>query len=202
MNHTNTHALGVVTALASVNGHVSIEGGVASLPDGTSIPLVEPKSQRYLVEVCRTAYGNITMPVTSLSGREAAEIALDYAGNESFSEHSADYSVLSVVNAQTHQAVEYEDPEPVPTRAFIVLPSADGAPFYLHAFGPEGMAHTDALVLVNTTIAQVNAEDATSSEAGGGCNDGKVVEDVLKERLTACGFAFLKGETSIPWDSY
>lgn len=48
---------------------------------------------KYQVEVCRTAYGFHTFEVEAASQREAERIALDCAGNESYSEKYAEYSV-------------------------------------------------------------------------------------------------------------
>ena len=49
------------------------------------------------VEVCRVGYGSLTMEVPDArSDREAAEVALNKAGGESFSEHSSEYTAEGV----------------------------------------------------------------------------------------------------------
>lgn len=55
----------------------------------------EPKT--VTVEVSRTGVGNIDIEIEgAISERDAAERALDEAGNHSFSEHDSEYEVQSV----------------------------------------------------------------------------------------------------------
>jgi len=45
----------------------------------------------YEVDVCRIAYGNLTIEVQASSSEEAMRIAEEEAGNYSFNEHTSEY---------------------------------------------------------------------------------------------------------------
>lgn len=60
------------------------------------------------VQVVRTGYGSKTLKIDAVNGGEAALQALLVAGDESFSEHSSDYTVESVVTMDGH-SVQYEE---------------------------------------------------------------------------------------------
>jgi hypothetical protein len=96
LNQSAAQPHSILKTLAEVNGHVSIQDGLATLPDGTSLALTGAALTTYAVEVCRTAYANVTITVTATDPSTAAERALELPGNESFSEHASDYTVENV----------------------------------------------------------------------------------------------------------
>jgi hypothetical protein len=49
--------------------------------------------KNYKVGVCRISYGYATLDVTAPNQRAAKKLALDNAGDHSFSEHTADYKM-------------------------------------------------------------------------------------------------------------
>lgn len=91
------------------------------------------------------------------------------------------------------------------TTKLLKLPSLDGASYDMFAIIPPSMALADAVTLVNSVIAAVNAEDFHSED--GLCADGKPVQDNLWRRLEAHGFTFPKsGEGTFAvtanWDEH
>lgn len=48
----------------------------------------------YAVQVCRTSYAHCTIKVMAHSQEEAESLALDEAGDHTYSEHSAEYDVV------------------------------------------------------------------------------------------------------------
>lgn len=97
-----------LAALAAISGHVSIQHGIATLADGTTLTLGE--KQRFDVHVCRTAYAHQTIQIEAFSPQQAAEMAMDTAGNVVFHESSADYSVDMVVESNTGKCVPHAEP--------------------------------------------------------------------------------------------
>lgn len=55
---------------------------------------------KYIVNVCRIAYGNLDIEVEANSPEQAEEKALNEAGNHLFSEHSSEYEAMSVSESQ------------------------------------------------------------------------------------------------------
>jgi hypothetical protein len=51
---------------------------------------------KYLVEVCRTAYGFNTLEIEAENYQQAKKLALDEAGNHEYSEKSSEYTCESV----------------------------------------------------------------------------------------------------------
>jgi len=56
--------------------------------------------KRYRVNVCRTAYGNLDIEVEATNAVEAGKIAVDKAGNYSFTEHTSEYSEQGVTEVK------------------------------------------------------------------------------------------------------
>jgi hypothetical protein len=55
---------------------------------------------KYIVNVCRIAYGNLDIEVEADSPYQAEERALNEAGNHLFGEHSSEYEAMSVSESQ------------------------------------------------------------------------------------------------------
>lgn len=51
---------------------------------------------KYKVNVCRTGYANLLIPVEADTPEEAEQMAVDIAGDYEFSEHSSNYSAEGV----------------------------------------------------------------------------------------------------------
>jgi hypothetical protein len=51
---------------------------------------------KYLVDVCRTAYGFNTLEIEAESPEQARELALDEAGNHEYSEKASEYTCENV----------------------------------------------------------------------------------------------------------
>jgi hypothetical protein len=98
MNHNNlaVQPRNIIQTLADVTGHVSIQNGIATLPDGTSLELTTSELRTYSVEVCRTSHGTLTFTLDATDPEAASESALELAGNEIFREHASTYSVVSI----------------------------------------------------------------------------------------------------------
>jgi hypothetical protein len=59
---------------------------------------------KYEVQVCRTSYAHRSIEVDAANREEAEQSALDMAGNFSYSEKDAEYSVTHVREGGTNNA--------------------------------------------------------------------------------------------------
>lgn len=90
----------------------------------------------------------------------------------------------------------------------IVLPSTDDRREYtmgnpVIVMGPEGMPLAEALAVVNEVVYRANKEDNEAVERGdSGCEDGLVVEESIRRRLTALGFTLPEFIMGACWDQY
>ena len=58
------------------------------------------EKKTFSVSMCRIGYGHATFTVEARSDVEAREIALDKAGNYSYSEHSSEYKIDTVIETK------------------------------------------------------------------------------------------------------
>lgn len=90
----------------------------------------------------------------------------------------------------------------------IVLPEQDDRREYgpsgnILVAAPDDMDLATALAIIDQVIYRANKEDYDAVQVGGdGCEDGLVVEDSIKRRLTALGFTFPAFVESTVWDAY
>lgn len=69
-----------------------------------------PKTEEFNVDVCRTGYASRTFTVQASDAADAANKALDIAGNFRYSDYHADYEVGSITNKNLH-SVPYDPPK-------------------------------------------------------------------------------------------